>query len=384
MGKSRRLTKKEKEKRGVVAKYTDLKAPASFTGVSKLRKHHFRDRKSVAIRDALGSLDAYTKHKPVRRKFVRNKTITGAIDQQWQLDLMDMQGLASDNDGFRYVLTAIDVFSRYAWAAPIKSKGGAAVTEAFETITTERHPRYVQTDKGKEFLNKTFQDHLKSRDIEFFTGENDDIKASLVERLNRTLKEKLWRYFTHKRTYRYVDVLDKVVSSYNRTHHKTLNMAPADVNAENSEAVFYRRDLPTEKQIKKMWKKTDLGGSDSQVVVPGDRVRMLSTKGPFRKGYEGHWKEEVVNVARTLGNRGFELKDDTGEEIKGVWYPEEVQKVSKSRYNDTYFIDKVLRYKTVKGKRLAFVRWVGYDDKFNEWIPVNQISDKKKKNRKKK
>ena len=357
-----------------MAKYTDLKAPASFTSVSKLRKHHFRDRNSTAIQDALVSLDAYTKHKPVRRKFMRNKTITGAIDQQWQLDLMDMQALASHNDGFRYVLTAIDVFSRYAWAAPTKSKSGAAVTEAFETLTTERHPRFVQTDKGKEFLNKTFQDHLKSRDIEFFTSENDDIKASLVERLNRSLKEKLWRYFTHKRTYRYLDVLDKVVSSYNRTHHKTLKMAPADVKAENSEAVFYRQDVPTEKQIKKMWKKTDLGGSDSEVIVPGDRVRMLRTKGPFDKGYEGHWREEVVNVAKKLGNRGFELKDDTGEEIKGVFYPEEVQKVSKSRYDNTYLIDKVLRYKTVKGKRLAFVRWKGYSDKFNEWIPVNRIS----------
>ena len=92
---------------------------------------------------------------------------------------------------------AIDVFSRYAWAAPIKNKGGAAVTEAFQALTAgERYPRSVQTDKGKEFLNKTFQDHLKSRDIEFFTGENNDIKASLVECLNRSLKEKFLLFYT--------------------------------------------------------------------------------------------------------------------------------------------------------------------------------------------
>ena len=374
MARSRKLTKKEKEKRRVVAKYTDVKAPSSFTSVTKLRKHHFRDRDPAFIRDALVSLDAYTKHKPIRRKFTRNKTITGEIDRQWQLDLMDMQALASHNDGFRYVVTGGDVFSRYAWAAPTKSKGGAAVTEAFEAMTVERHPRSVQTDKGKEFPNKTFQDHLKSRDIEFFTSENDDIKASLVERLNRTLKEKLWRYFTHKRTYRYLDVLDQVVSSYNRTFHKTLKMAPADVSSENSETIFYRHDLPTKEQIKAVWKnKTDARRSDTDVIAPGDRVRMLRAKGPFDKGYEGNWKEEVVNVAKTLGSRGFELKDDTGEEIKGVFYPEEVQKVSKSRYGKRYLIEKVLRYKTVKGKRLAFVRWSGYGDKFNEWIPVKQI-----------
>ena len=370
----RKLTKKEKEKRRVVAKYTDLKAPSSFTSVTKLQKHYFRDRNPAFIQDALVSLDAYTKHKPIRRKFARNKTITGQIDQQWQLDLMDMQALASHNDGFRYVVTAIDVFSRYAWATPTKTKGGAAVTKAFETMTTERQPCSVQTDKGKEFLNKTFQDHLKSKNIEFFTSENDDIKASLVERLNRSLKEKLWRYFTHKRTYRYLDVLDQVVSSYNRTYHKTLKMPPADVSLENSETIFYRHDLPTKKQIERLWKKTARPADTQSLIAPGDRVRMLRSKGAFDKGYEGNWKEEVVNVAKTLGSRGFELQDDTGEEIKGVFYPEEIQKVTKSRYGKSkYLIDEVLRYKTVKGKRLAFVRWKGYDNKFNEWIPFNQI-----------
>ena len=378
MGKAvKRLTKKEKEKKRVVAKYTDVKAPSSFTSVTKLQKHHFRDLNPAVIRDALVSLDAYTKHKPIRRKFARNKTITGAIDQQWQLDLMDMQALASHNDGFRYVVTAIDVFSRYAWAAPIKNKSGAAVTEAFQkmTDTGERQLRTVQTDKGKEFLNKIFQDHLKSEGIEFFTGENDDIKASLVERLNRSLKEKLWRYFTHKRTYRYVDVLHHVVSSYNRTHHKTLKMAPAQVSSENSETVFYRQDAPTKKQIDEIWKKKKKTKTTAvDVIAPGDRVRMLRAKGAFDKGYEGNWREEVVDVAKTLGSRGFELKDDSGEEIKGVWYPEEVQKVYKSRYDNTYLIDEVLQRKTVDGKELAFVRWLGYDDKFNEWIPVKKIT----------
>ena len=154
--KRRKLTKKEKEKKGIVAKYTDLKAPPSFTSVSKLRKHHFRDRNSTAIRDALVSWTPTLNINPFE-KIHEKQDLTGAIDQQWQLDLMDMQALASHNDGFRYVLTAIDVFSRYAWAAPTKSKSGAAVTEAFETLTTERHPRFVQTDKGKEFLNKTFK-----------------------------------------------------------------------------------------------------------------------------------------------------------------------------------------------------------------------------------
>ena len=377
MGRSRnkKLTRKEKLSRRIVYKYTNLKAPASFTSVTKLKKHHFPDQDAGVLRDALLSIDTYSKHKPIRRKFTRHKTITGSIDQQWQLDLMDMQSLARFNDGFRYVLVAIDVFSRHAWATPIKSKGGRDVTEAFQSITQqEREPYCIQTDKGKEFVNKIFQAHLKSENIIFFTSENDDIKASLVERLNRSLKEKLWRYFSHKHTYRYIDVLDAVVTSYNHTHHKTLKMAPVDVKAENSETVFYRHDTPSKKQIKQVWKK---GGRRSDVAV-GDRVRMLRAEKPFDKGYEANWSEEVFNVGRVLGDRGFELEDDTGEVVKGVFYPEEVQKVFKGRYDKTYLIDEVLRHKTVDGKRLAFVRWKGYDDKFNEWIPVRKVRDLRK------
>ena len=156
MGRSRnkKLTRKEKLSRRIVYKYTNLKAPASFTSVTKLKKHHFPDQDAGVLRDALLSIDTYSKHKPIRRQFTRHKTITGSIDQQWQLDLMDMQSLARFNDGFRYVLVAIDVFSRHAWATPIKSKGGRDVTEAFQSITQqERKPYCIQTDKGKEFVN---------------------------------------------------------------------------------------------------------------------------------------------------------------------------------------------------------------------------------------
>ena len=101
------------------------------------------------------------------------------------------------NDGYAYIMVGTDVFSRFALAQAIKSKKGEVVTESFKALRKERAPLYLQTDKGKEFLNKNFQANLKKRGITFFTGENSDIKCSLAERFNSTLQSKMWQYFSH-------------------------------------------------------------------------------------------------------------------------------------------------------------------------------------------
>jgi hypothetical protein len=133
-------------------------------------------------------------HKQIRRRFKRRPTITGGIDQQFQADLIDMKALRKDNNGVSYLVTCIDVFSKYAWAIPIKTKTRKALVVS--KIFATRKPINFQTDKGCKFVNKTFLKFLKEEGVHFFTTENEDVKASIVERFNRTLKEKMWRYFT--------------------------------------------------------------------------------------------------------------------------------------------------------------------------------------------
>ena len=111
------------------------------------------------------------------------------IDHQWQADLMDWGKLASYNKGFKYLLTCIDVLSRYAWVIPLKDKTANSLKEAFQVIyKSGRRPIRLQTDKGTEFTNRVFQKFLKEHDAHFFTTYNEETKASIVERFNRTLK----------------------------------------------------------------------------------------------------------------------------------------------------------------------------------------------------
>jgi transposase InsO family protein len=198
--------------------FKNPESPASFTATDALYRAVKGKVPRKQIRDWLQTQEAYTLHRPARRHFKRNRVIVGGIDQQWQADLADMRNLSKFNDGYQYILTCIDILSKYAWAVPIKQKTGAQLVTAFEKIFQERQCRKLQTDDGTEFTNKVFQSFLKSKGVHFFTTKNET-KASVIERFNRTLKTKMWKYFTSQNTFRYLDVLDKLVHSHNHTYH---------------------------------------------------------------------------------------------------------------------------------------------------------------------
>ena len=129
-------------------------------------------------------------HKPVRRKFPRNRVYVAYKDQPFETDLVDMSHLSKYNDGSRYLLTCTDVLSKYAWVVPLKNKSGEYVAKAFQSILTYtgRYCQKLHTDEGKEFYNSKFRAMLKLYDIEHFSLGNKKIKCSVVERFNRTLK----------------------------------------------------------------------------------------------------------------------------------------------------------------------------------------------------
>jgi hypothetical protein len=96
--------------------------------------------------------DAYTLHNQLRRNFKRNKVIVTVIDDTWQIELADMRNILKHNSGHRYIITCIDVFSKYAWALPIKNKQAATVKLGFEKILeSTRQPKHLQSDKGTEY-----------------------------------------------------------------------------------------------------------------------------------------------------------------------------------------------------------------------------------------
>ena len=176
----------------------------------------------------------------------------------------------------------IDVFSKIAWCVPLKNKSAVSLVAAFSQLLSNRAPNTLQTDKGTEFLNQSLQKLLKEYGVHHFATHNEETKASIVERFNRTLKTRTWRYFTKSQSVRYVDVLQDFVRSYNDNYHRSIGMAPSEVNSTNQEIVWQR-----------MYGHE--GGGTPKYRV-GDQVRISKAKRHFEKGYMANWTEELFTI----------------------------------------------------------------------------------------
>ena len=179
------------------------RVPLSTHKIQQLKRHKALLRK-LSVEKWLSKDLSYTLHKPVRKRFSRNKTIVFYIDELWQMDMCDTSSLKQFNDGETFIFSIIDVFRKIGFARSLKDKKDPTVLKAFLNVLEEsgRKPTKVQTDSGVEFTNRAFKSTLKKHKIHFYVTFSEN-KAAVVERFNRMLKSQMWRYFTHNNTYRY-------------------------------------------------------------------------------------------------------------------------------------------------------------------------------------
>lgn len=348
--------------------YYSLDSPVSFSSLERLYQEAKQHDESVSrkdVKDWLSSQLTYTLHKSVRLNFNTRPVIVYDIDEQWQMDLVDLSKLSRYNSGFKHLLVTIDVLSKYAWIEPLKTKTASELKEAIESIFHHdgRKPAMIQTDKGTEFLNSLVRSMLREREIKLFTT-NSERKASVVERLNRTMKSIMFKYFTKHNTRKYIDILPDLVHRYNNSYHQSIKMRPIEVNKANVPLVWinlYEKRLTTAVQSKNELK-------------AGDYVRISIEKQPFQKRYQEVWTEEIFIVTHLVNIINFtvyKLEDQSGEAIKGTFYYEELQKVIEP---DAYRIERIIRKKKdANGKLIYYVKWKGYSDKFNSYVPAEDL-----------
>ena len=342
--------------------YYDISKPGSYGGVDSLVRSN-RGVKKKSIQKWLEGEDTYTMHKPIKRKFRRRKVIVGGINQQFQADLIDLQNIKKWNNKINYLLTCIDVFSKYVYVIPLKDKTGVSITNAFKQIFKQLNklPFHLQTDSGKEFLNNTFQKYLKDKKVKHFVTWNQDTKSSIVEIFNRTLKRRMFRYFTKHSTKRYIEVLPSLVHSYNNTYHRSIKYAPSQVDSENQEEVWQRLYGNNHHE------------PDPDPFTEGTRVRISKAKGLFEKGYLPNWTEELFTIEKVLYRTDpitYTVKDDADVTLRGTFYKEELQKVGEKA---VYRIANILKKRRVKGNQQYLIQWLGYPRSFDSWVPAKDV-----------
>ena len=175
-----------------------------------------------------------------------------------------MQLISKFNKGFRFLLSVIDIFSKYAWVISLKDKKGISIVDAYQKILDDsnRKPNKIWVAKGSEFYNSSFKEWLKGNDIEMYSIHNEG-KSVITERFMRILMTKIYKYMTSMSKNVYIDKLDDIVDEYNNTYHRTIKMKP--VNVKDNTYIDFKREV---------------NDKDPKFKV-GDRVKISKCKNIF-------------------------------------------------------------------------------------------------------
>lgn len=207
-----------------------------------------------------------------------------------------------------------------------------------------------------EFYNTTFQKMLKQRNINMYSTYSNQ-KAYICERFNRTLKQRMWKQFSLRGSYKWIDILQMLISDYNNSMHRTIKMTPNEVNVHNERMLL---DTIYNTKIK-----VDIRKPKFRI---GDLVRLTKYKHIFQNGYTPNWTTEVfkVKIVQKTNPTTYLLTDLEGNDIKGSVYSEELLL---AKVPDVYLVEKIIR----KKGDMCYVKWLGFDDTHNSWIKEEEL-----------
>jgi len=360
-------------------KYFDTSSPISFSGPTKVFTFLKRKGYNVGIHKVKGWLedqDAYSLQRTLRRKFKRNRVISQGLDYLWDTDLADVSNLQKYNPNIKYLLIAIDIFSRYLWVVPLQNKMSKSVIEGFKQIFSNgRKPQWIRADHGGEYDNRLLKQYLNSEEVGIYFTYNET-KANYAERVIRTLKTVMYRYFTHFQTYEYKEKLQDFVKDYNHRPHRSLNgRTPVSITKRNEDITWKQLYMDTLKPSTKLEIKRK--PVKRFKFKRGDLVRLSHQKYVFDRDYQEKWTEEVFKIYNRKLRQGipvYTIVDFENDPIKGTFYESELQRVRKDD-NTLWRVEKILKRRKRNGRPEVYVKWSGFPKKFNSWIIEDALED---------
>lgn len=305
--------------------YYNINEPTSYSHKNLVFKHlleNYPDPGGDLIENWFQRQLPYLVYKPLKKKFFKNPIVSKRIDHIWNADLVENLKY-HDNDGIRYLLVVIDNLSKFAWIRMLENKRGETVTNAFRDIleTSGRQPEILGCDYGNEFTNHAFRDMLEEYGIANYLMYAPD-KATIVERLNQTLKMRLYRYMYYNETFRFVTVLNNVLNNYNHSIHSTTKFRPDQVNEFNQRRVF--RNLYKYKYREQEQQKFFEG---DHVLIP-DYINRDPTKMRMRFR-RTKYKREIYTIAKVLYRSPrfkYVVQDPNRNVIRNTFYDNQLVK----------------------------------------------------------
>lgn len=358
--------------------YYDPENGASYSGVKQLRdaalNEGFNNVSYGTIKNWLSGQEVYSLYKPSRRKFRRADAPLLEPGYQFEMDLADMSRFTKDNEGYRYILLVIDIFSKFVSVAPVKNKDAGTVLNALSNVfeNSKLLPQILRSDPGGEFRNKRMKTFLDQKNIlHLITG--NETKSNFAERAIRTIKMRIMKDMYQRNSRRWFDRLTPIVKGYNNRIHSATGKAPADIDSENESEVLVnlynekrRREKTSTKTVKKKRRYS---------FKVGDIVRVSKLKSLFSRAYDQSFSNELFKIVKRFRKQNipmYTLKDWADDPIKGSFYQQEL---TRAKEPDQYKIEKVLSHRTRKGVKESLVKWLGWGDKFNTWVKSSTVKN---------
>lgn len=349
--------------------------PASFSSVDKLYKYVRRDGKYVLgrnkIRNWLLQQESYAVHREARSSFRRRRVIAPFKDYQFDADTADMSFYSSANSGFKYFVLLIDIFSRYVWTVPLKSKKGTEMVQALDSVFSKgRVPTRLRTDKGTEFLNKNVEKYLKDKPIKHFQTQNET-KSSYAERSIKTIKGKISQYMTYKQTHKWANILESITESYNNSYHRSIKQTPKSIT-DKDEVFQWRLQYDT---LPKPRSSRPTRPYHRYKFKIGELVRIQFLRRSFQKQHDERWSRETYTITDRSMNDGipqYALEDYAAMAIKGKFYQNQLIKAYPS---STYLVEKTLGTRLRGRNKEILVKWKGWGKSYNSYIKASELKN---------
>ena len=343
--------------------------PHSFGG--KYRSYeYYKDLSNKKIDDEFKKNDIYTKFYQYRKAKHHNPIYVYRKREQFQADSVKFPDplmlKATNNIG--YLLVIIDVFTKYVWLFPLKQIKGVNVARCFQVLFNKNKPEKLTTDAGTEFLNQNVKRVLRDFNVKHFVAKGRT-KAAVAERFNLTIQRLIYQLCRYYNTNDWTSdiILEKAKTIYLNRNHRTIKMTP-------TEAEDPANQLDLRKIYYAKYRKSDEIKKKAKFKI-NDTVRISALRGPFDRGYHQNFTTEVWTVSKVLDNlplARYIVKDEQNEELDSILNENELIAYQPS---DVFQIDGVLKNRTRKGRKEVFVSWLHYDDKFNSWIPAENLEN---------
>ena len=227
--------------------------------------------------------------RPPNKNYETNKTMIKSIDDTWSSDLLDMNDYGPKNNrGYRYILVIVDNFSKFGWTKPLKNKYSQSITDAFSQIikTSKRKPNLLETDDGKEYVNKIFNEFLNNNKIKRYSRYTDK-GAVFAERFNKTIRNLLKKPVFEKGRADWLSELPSVIKQYNNTIHNSIKMTPVQASKKSNEKIVFDNLRDDRQKQRPKFKLSQL-------------VRSADIKRVFSKGDSTNWSYKLYTITEVI------------------------------------------------------------------------------------